>query len=71
MFSAPPCSDEADPDEEIGSLPEQHRYGVNRLEEALRPLVAKGLKTVLLFGVLAKLPKVSSRLDTHMYVYIW
>ena len=52
------CSDEADLVEEIGSLPEQRRYGVNRLEEALGPLVAKGLKTVLLFGVPAKLPKV-------------
>ena len=52
------CSDEADQVEEIGSLPEQRRYGVNRLEEALGPLVAKGLKTVLLFGVPAKLPKV-------------
>lgn len=52
------CSDETDLVEEIGSLPEQRRYGVNRLEEALGPLVAKGLKTVLLFGVPAKLPKV-------------
>ena len=52
------CSDEADLVEEIGSLPEQRRYGVNCLEEALGPLVAKGLKTVLLFGVPAKLPKV-------------
>ena len=51
-------SDDADLVEEIGSLPEQRRYGVNRLEEALGPLVAKGLKTVLLFGVPAKLPKV-------------
>ena len=32
---------------------------MNRLEEALSPLVVKGLKTVLLFGVPAKLPKVA------------
>ena len=31
---------------------------MNRLEEVLGSLVAKGLKTVLLFGVPAKLPKV-------------
>ena len=63
LFSAPSCSDEADLVEEIGSLPEQRRYGVNRLEEALGQLVAKGLKTVLLFGVPAKLPKVAVPLD--------
>ena len=60
------CSDEADLVEEIGSLPEQQRYGVNRLEEALGPLVTKGLKTVLLFGVPAKLPKVGHFFHEHV-----
>ncbi|XP_002741486.1 delta-aminolevulinic acid dehydratase-like [Saccoglossus kowalevskii] len=50
-------TDEANAIEPIGSLPEQSRYGVERLEETLRPLVKKGLKSVLLFGVPSKLPK--------------
>ena len=36
----------------IPSLPEQYRWGVNRLSELLDPLVKKGLKSVLIFGVL-------------------
>ena len=44
--------------EEILSMPEQFRYGVNRVVEALKPVVSKGLKAVLLFGVPSKLPKV-------------
>ena len=51
-------SDSPDTVEDIGSLPEQCRYGVNRLEEAVRPLVENGLKTVLIFGVVTKLDKV-------------
>lgn len=43
--------------EEIASMPEQFRYGVNRVVDALKPVVAKGLKSVLLFGVPSKLPK--------------
>lgn len=41
------------PDEEtlIPSLPNQHRRGVNRLVSFLDPLVRKGLKSVILFGV--------------------
>ena len=41
------------PDEEtlIPSLPNQHRRGINRLVSFLTPLVAKGLKSVILFGV--------------------
>ncbi|KAI8926025.1 hypothetical protein BC831DRAFT_458126 [Entophlyctis helioformis] len=37
----------------IPTLPGQFRYGVNTLKEAFEPLVAKGLATVLLFGVLS------------------
>ncbi|KAG8968404.1 Aminolevulinate dehydratase [Tulasnella sp. 419] len=35
----------------INSLPGQKRWGVDRLEEFLGPLVTKGLKSVILFGV--------------------
>ena len=35
----------------LGGLPNQHRWGVDRLEEFLAPLVAKGLQSVILFGV--------------------
>lgn len=35
-----------------------HRYGVNKLEAMLRPLVDNGLKCVLIFGVPAKIAKV-------------
>jgi len=38
----------------IKSMPEQFQFGVNRLEEFLTPLVQKGLRAVLLFGVLTK-----------------
>ncbi len=44
-------SDAADAQEEIGAMPGQYRWGVDRLEAALRPLVRKGLRAVLLFGV--------------------
>lgn len=36
----------------IASLPGQSRWGVARLEAHLRPLVERGLRSVLLFGVL-------------------
>ena len=32
-------------------MPNQHRWGVNRLEEFLAPLVRQGLSSVMLFGV--------------------
>jgi porphobilinogen synthase len=35
----------------IPSLPNQYRYGLNKVEEALIPLVQKGLRSVILFGV--------------------
>ncbi|KPP79035.1 Delta-aminolevulinic acid dehydratase-like [Scleropages formosus] len=43
--------------EPIASLPGQARYGVNKLENMLRPHVENGLKCVLIFGVPAKVPK--------------
>ncbi|KAL1925029.1 uncharacterized protein VTP21DRAFT_4683 [Calcarisporiella thermophila] len=36
---------------EIPSLPGQYRWGVNRLKDYLSPLISKGLKSVILFGV--------------------
>jgi len=42
---------------EIPSLPGQCRWGVNRLEAFVGPLVKKGLQSVLLFGVPVKSPK--------------
>lgn len=40
-------------------LPFAPRYGVNKLEGMLRPLVEDSLKCVLIFGVPSKVPKVS------------
>lgn len=50
--------DNPDQIEPVSSLPGVNRYGVNTLQAALTPLVAKGLKAVLLFGVPTGLPKV-------------
>ncbi|KAL7421925.1 Aminolevulinate dehydratase [Cryptotrichosporon argae] len=44
-------SDDADAEQAIATLPGQKRWGVNRLEGFLRPLVDKGLASVILFGV--------------------
>ncbi|MGH0172397.1 UNVERIFIED_CONTAM: hypothetical protein FKN15_071814 [Acipenser sinensis] len=52
-----PGRDSPDAVEPIASLPGQARYGVNKLEGMLRPLVDDGLKCVLIFGVPANLPK--------------
>lgn len=43
--------DDADAIEVIPTMPGQKRYGVNRIKEEFAPLVAAGLKTVLIFGV--------------------
>jgi len=40
-----------DSSEEIPNFPDQRRYGVDALIEHLTPLVNKGLRTVLVFGV--------------------
>ncbi|XP_023229911.1 delta-aminolevulinic acid dehydratase-like [Centruroides sculpturatus] len=47
------------PDEiqEISSMPGIKRYGIDKLEDHLTPLVKKGLSSVLIFGVLTNLPK--------------
>lgn len=51
--------DEENAKDPIGSMPGVHRYGINQLEQVLQPLVAKGLQSVLLFGVSQHLEKVS------------
>lgn len=53
-------SDDPDAEEVIHSLPGQKRWGVNKLEGFLRPLVNKGLKGVIIFGVPMKMQKVSA-----------
>jgi len=50
-------SDEPDCEQEILTLPGQKRWGVNKLEGFLAPLVKKGLKGVILFGVPVTLAK--------------
>uniref|UniRef100_A0A8C2TXD6 Delta-aminolevulinic acid dehydratase n=1 Tax=Coturnix japonica TaxID=93934 RepID=A0A8C2TXD6_COTJA len=50
-------TDSPDAVEPIASLPGQARYGVNKLEGMLQPLVEDGLKCVLIFGVPSKVPK--------------
>lgn len=49
--------------EEITSMPGVSRFGINQVIKHLEPLVQKGLKTVLLFGVIETLPKVKSNLS--------
>ncbi|KAH6914327.1 delta-aminolevulinic acid dehydratase [Coprinopsis sp. MPI-PUGE-AT-0042] len=44
-------TDDPDASTIIPTLPNQRRWGVNKLEEFLGPLVQKGLKSVILFGV--------------------
>lgn len=49
--------DDPDAIQEIPSMPGVCRYGVNQLEQHLKPLISKGLTSVLIFGVPSKLPK--------------
>lgn len=44
-------TDDPDASEIIPSLPGQRRWGINKLEEFIGPLVTKGLQSVILFGV--------------------
>lgn len=44
--------------EEIASMPGVYRWGVSSLVKYLRELVGKGLRSVLLFGVVSNMPKV-------------
>jgi porphobilinogen synthase len=51
-------TDTPDARDPIATLPNQCRWGVDRLEEFLGPLVKKGLQSVILFGVPLKCQKV-------------
>jgi porphobilinogen synthase len=44
-------SDDPEASEVVLTLPGQRRWGVNKLEAFLGPLVQKGLQSVILFGV--------------------
>lgn len=44
-------TDEPDAEIVINSLPGQKRWGINKVKAFLEPLVAKGLASVMLFGV--------------------
>ncbi|KAK7094921.1 delta-aminolevulinic acid dehydratase-like [Littorina saxatilis] len=49
--------DEEDAVQEIKSMPGICRYGVNKLQAALSPLVDNGLKSILIFGVPGNIEK--------------
>lgn len=50
----------------IQSLPDQRRWGVNKLKGFIGPLVKKGLKSVILFGVPIDCVKVSLGLHSTL-----
>lgn len=50
-------SDDPDAEQTIHSLPGQKRWGINKLEGLLRPMVEKGLKSVIIFGVPMQMEK--------------
>ncbi|KAF9360819.1 hypothetical protein BGX26_007581 [Mortierella sp. AD094] len=50
-------TDNDDVEEKIDTLPGQSRWGVNLLVDFLKPLVANGLKSVIIFGVPVKIEK--------------
>ncbi|KAJ7901987.1 hypothetical protein B0H14DRAFT_2669393 [Mycena olivaceomarginata] len=54
-------SDDPDASQLIATLPGQSRWGINKLEGFLAPLVKKGLQSVILFGVPMKCNKTTNR----------
>lgn len=50
-------SDDPDAKQPINSFPNQFQLGINVLEDFLRPLIDKGLRSVILFGVPMKCKK--------------
>lgn len=52
-------SDDPEAEQTITSLPGQKRWGLNKLQRFLDPLIAKGLKAVILFGVPMDMTKVN------------
>jgi len=51
--------DEKDVKEEIKSMPGIYRQGLNHVKAMLDPVVESGLKSILIFGVINKLSKVT------------
>lgn len=51
-------TDDPQAEVEIPTLPGQKRWGVEKLEGFLGPLIKKGLQSVILFGVPLKCQKV-------------
>lgn len=47
-------TDKKDSLDEIKSLPEQYQISIDRLESFIAPLIAKGLPSVIVFGVLTE-----------------
>jgi delta-aminolevulinic acid dehydratase/porphobilinogen synthase len=47
------------------ALPSTHRWGINKLKGFIAPLVAKGLRSVILFGVPLASPKVGLKVATR------
>ncbi|KAJ3196667.1 Aminolevulinate dehydratase [Irineochytrium annulatum] len=60
-------SDNDDEKVEIKSMPGQYRFGINTLRSHFEPLVKKGLKTVLIFGVPVKGTKVGWNRDAEEF----
>jgi len=60
-------TDVDDSKEEIKAMPGQYRWGCDKLHELLDPLVRKGLRSILLFGVLSdsKLKDARGTYATH------
>lgn len=54
-------SDDPDAEQIVATLPGQKRWGINKLEGFLGPLVKKGLKSVILFGVPMEMNKARAR----------
>lgn len=48
-------------------MPGIYRYGINHLKQMLQPLVAKGLRSVLLFGVINDEMKVMKIFDLFKF----
>lgn len=59
-------TDDADAEVPLESMPGQKRWGVNKLEGFLGPLVKKGLSSVILFGVPLNTPKVCTTFPSQL-----
>lgn len=48
---------------EAKSMPGVVQYGVLNIENGLKPIIDKGLKSILLFGVAQEIPKVKKNMQ--------